>query len=191
MGITTHKFQMSIADFFHCKNIQYIAVESHWFATLLAKVRLVGNDFKCQNRRQVGGEFLDHNYGSCSDQNRIIVGKDANIFGMSWMSDAATIYRIPLVNNLVMCADAPLTVVDIHDCTEHMAAGGKKNAEYLAGVMEEEIVVFFPERMHTNVFYFYGAANVEKGGLSLCELYTRAHVFHGGEHIISLFFLIL
>ena len=47
-----------------------------------------------------------------------------------------------MVNNIVICADVPPTVVDIHDCTDHMAAGGKKDAEYLAGVMEEEIVKF-------------------------------------------------
>ena len=29
--------------------------------------------------------------------------------------------------------------------------GGKKDAEYLAGVMEEEIFKFDPERMHTDV----------------------------------------
>ena len=98
---------------------------------------------------------------------------------------------MPLVNNFVICADVHPTVVNIHDCTNHMDAGGNKDAEYLAGVMEEEIVKFDPERMHTNVFYFYGAANLQKGGLRLCLLYPRAYVFHGGEHVISLFFLIL
>ena len=76
------------------------------------------------------------------------------------MSDGATIYCMPLVNNLVMWSDVPPTVVDIHDCTDHMAAGGKKYAKYLAEVMEEEIFKFDPERMHADVFYFDGAANV-------------------------------
>ena len=100
------------------------------------------------------------------------------------MSDGAKIYRLPLVNNLIMCDDVPPTVVDIHDCTCHMAAGGKKDAKYLAGVMD-------PERMHTDVFYFDGAANVQKGGLRLCALYPRAYLFHCGEHVISIFVLIL
>ena len=52
------------------------------------------------------------------------------------MSDGATIYHMPLVNNLVMCAYLPPTVVGIHDCTDHMAAGGKKYAEYFSDVME-------------------------------------------------------
>ena len=179
---------MAIADFFHFENIQDRAVKSHQFSTLLSKAQLVRNDFKCPNRKQFGGELLDHNYGSCSNQNRILVGKHADIFGLPWMSDVTTISRMPLVNNLVMCASVPPTVVDIYDCTEHMAAGGKKDAEYLAGVMEEEIVKSDPERMHTDIFYFDGAANVQKGGFRLCELYPRSYVFHGGEHVISLSF---
>ena len=106
--------------------------------------------------------------------------KDANIFGLSWMSEGATIFCMPLVNNIVMCADVPPKVVDIHDCTYHMAVGGKKDAEYLAGLMEEEIVKFYPECMHTNIFYFDGAATVQKVGLRLCAFYPRAYVFHVG-----------
>ena len=69
-----------------------------------------------------------------------------------------------------------------------MAAGGKKDAGYLAGVMEEEIFKFDPERIHTDVLYFDGAANVQKCGLRLCGLYPRAYLFHGRELVISLFF---
>ena len=94
--------------------------------TLLAKEQLVGNNCKFPNMRQVGRELLDHNYGSCSNQNQIIVGKYSDIFGLSWMSDGATVSCMPLVNNLVMYADVPPTVVDIHDCTDHMSAGVRR-----------------------------------------------------------------
>ena len=104
------------------------------------------------------------------------MGKDVDIFGLSWMSDGATIYHILLVNILVMCADVPPTVMDIRDCTDHMSTAGKKDAVYLAGLMEEYIVKFYLERMHINVLYFDGADNVQKGGLRLCVLYPRAYV---------------
>ena len=58
----------------------------------------------------------------------------------------------------------------------------------MSGVMEEETLKFDPERMHTNFFYFYGVDNFQKGSLRLCELYPRAYVFHGREHVISLVF---
>ena len=70
------------------------------------------------------------------------------------MSDGATISCMPLVNNIVICADVPPTVVDIHDCTDYITVGGKKDAEYLAGIIEKEILKFDPGRMHTNIFSF-------------------------------------
>ena len=66
---------------------------------------------------------MDHNNRICSNQNRIPVGKDADIFGLSWMSGGAKIYHMPLLDNLVMCDDVTPTVVDIHDLADHMAAG--------------------------------------------------------------------
>ena len=81
-GNINSQLHIAIADLFQCKNVQDRAVESPWFVTLLAKERLFGNSFKCPNRRQVGGEFLDHNYRSCSNRNRILVGKYADIFGL-------------------------------------------------------------------------------------------------------------
>ena len=113
-GNKNSQLQMAIADFFHCENTQDRAVEYHRFATLLTKARLVSNYLKGPNRKQVGGEFLYHNYGSCSNQSRILVGKDAYIFDLSWMSYGATISRMPLVNNLLICSDVPPMVVDIH-----------------------------------------------------------------------------
>ena len=116
------------------------------------------------------------------------MGKDADIFGMSWMMDAAKISRMPLVNNLVICAAIRSTVMNIHDCTYHMAAGGNKDAEYLAGVMEEEIVKFDPERMHTNIFYFDGAANVQKGGFEVvCVVSQSLFISWWGACYFTLF----
>ena len=61
-----------------------------------------------------------HNYNSCTEQNVGIIGKDAEFFGVTCISDGATIFRMPLVNLLVMCGDVPPTVVDINYFTRHM-----------------------------------------------------------------------
>ena len=37
-------------------------------------------------------------------------------------------------------------------------------------------------------FFFDGASNVEKAGENLCATYPRAFCFHGGKHVLSLFF---
>ena len=110
------------------------------------------------------------------------------VFGITWISDGATIFRIPLVNVLVMCSDVPPPVVDIHDYTGHMVEGGNTYAEYLSEVMEDEVKKYDTYKICTDVFYFDGAGNVQKTGKRFCALYPRAYVFHGDEHVIYLLF---
>ena len=40
----------------------------------------------------------------------------------------------------------------------------------------------------TDCFFFDGASNVQTAGAILCAWYPRAMCFHGGEHVLSLFF---
>ena len=79
-------------------------------------------------------------------------------------------------------------VVSIHDCTAHMAAGGKKDAPYISDLFEEQIVRFDKEKMFTDLVFFDGAANVQKAGRMLNAKYPRAYALTGGEHVISSFF---
>ena len=179
---------MAITNFWHCENITDQVVKSHRFQTLITKTRLVVSDFRIPNRGHVGGDILDHNCNSCTEQNVGLIGKYAEVFGITWMIDGETIFRMPLVNIPVMCGDVPPAVVDIHDCTGHMVEGDNKDAEYLAEVMEYELKNHDTYKKCTDMFYFYGAGNVHKSGKRLCALYPRDYVFHGGKHIISLFF---
>ena len=69
---------------------------------------------------------MDHNYNSCTEQNVGLIGKDAQVFEITWMSDGATIFRILMLNVLVMCGDVPPTVDDIHDCIGNMVEGVRR-----------------------------------------------------------------
>ena len=66
---------------------------------------------------------MDHSYNSCTEQNVGFIGKDAEVFEITWMSDGAIFFCMPLVNIPVMCGDVTPTVVDIHDCTGNMVEG--------------------------------------------------------------------
>ena len=44
---------------------------------------------------------------------------------------------MPLINVLGMPGDSPPVVVAVNDCTEHLAAGGKKDATYISNIFEE------------------------------------------------------
>ena len=104
------------------------------------------------------------------------------------MGDGATIKKLPLINVLCMAGSTLPVVLAINDCSEHIAAGGTKDAPYIAGLFEEHVDEIDPEHNLTDCFFFDGAANVQKAGRILEAKYPRAHCLHGGEHVISLFF---
>ena len=180
--------EFAIADFFHSENIPDKVVESARFRRLIKVARLCGDDFVCPDRRKIGGELLDLNFETRYNANKVALLKEANTFGLAFLGDGATVKRMPLMNILAMSGDTPPITVSIQDCTEHMQDGGKKDASYIARLFEEEVNKFDPKRSCTDVFFFDGASNVQKAGQVLMAKFPRTFCFHGGEHVVSLFF---
>ena len=107
---------------------------------------------------------------------------------MAFLGDGATIKRMPLMNVLAMTATVSPMTIAIQDCSSHMVDGGKKDAVYVASLFEEKVDEFDPQNQLTDVFFFDGASNVQKAGELLMAKYPRSFSFHGGEHVVSLFF---
>jgi hypothetical protein len=183
------KMDMAIANFFHCDNIPDSAAESSRFALVIKYAALVGKDYKIPNRRKIGGPLLDLNYENCKETNKVSLLAEADTFGLVWLSDGATIHRMPLINILGVCANHHPTCVKIEDCTGHMTEGGKKDASYIAQLLEDVVSEYDPLKTRTNIFFFDGASNVRKAGLILQAKFPRATALWGGEHVCSLFFV--
>ncbi len=66
--------------------------------------------------------------------------------------------------------------------------GGKKDATYIADVFVEKVDEYDHNHQLTDVFYFDGAANVQKAGQVLMAKYPSTFCCHGGEHVVALFF---
>ena len=182
------RLQMAIASLWHEDNIADVIVESQRFALVLKYARLVGDDFKIPNRKMIGGSLLDINYKNCYSLNKVELLKEASIFGLTWLGDGATIKQMPFVNCLAISGSTLPIVVAIQDCTDHMASGGKKDAPYIAKLFEDRVEEYDRDKKFTDIFYFDGASNVQKAGRLLVAKCPRAYSFHGGEHVISLFF---
>jgi len=180
--------EMAIADFFHSENIADAIVESPRFARLIRVCRLVGDDFVIPNRRKIGGELLNLNFETTYKSNKEKLLKEARVFGLAFLGDGATIKRMPLMNVLAMTATVTPMTIAIQDCSSHMEEGGKKDAVYVASLFEEKVAEFDPRNQLTDVFFFDGASNVQKAGEVLMAKYPRSFSFHGGEHVVSLFF---
>ncbi len=151
---------------------------------------LVGEDlFAVPNRKKVGGELLDINYDNTYSQNKAKLLNEAKLFGFAWMGDGAIIHKMPLMNILSLHGTtAPITVL-IHNCTKHIKEGGKKDAPYIAELFEGKVIEYDPQQLCTDVFYFDGESNVQKAGEVLMAKLPPLFCFHGGEHVVLLFFL--
>jgi hypothetical protein len=180
--------EMAIADFFHCESIADSVVESPRFARLLKLARTVGSDFKIPSRKKISGELLDLNYNAVYNENKTLLCSEASTFGLSFIGDGATIKRMPLLNILGLCGTTPPITIAIVDCTNHMQEGGKKDASYIASLFEEQVGEYDPDNVNTDVFFFDGASNVQKAGEVLMAKFPHSFCFHGGEHVVSLFF---
>ncbi len=155
---------------------------------MLNYARLVGRDYKPPGMRDLGHSLLVINHRNIVEHNKEVLCQEADVFGLSWLSDGATISRTPLINVLGLCADTPPTCVAIKDCSGHMSVGGKKDVEYIANLLEDVIVPYDPDKTRSTIFWFDGAGNVQKAGKILQAKFTRSYSLHGGEHVISLFF---
>ena len=180
--------EFALADFFHCENIPDQVVESDTLARVIKKARLVGSDFKMPSRSKIGGELLDLNFQTVYNSNKESLLKEAAVFGLAFLGDGATIKRMPLINILGMCAGTPPITISIQDCTDHMSEGGKKDATYIASLFEDKVEEYDPAGLYADVVFFDGAKNVQKGGEILTAKFPRMYCFHGGEHVVSLFF---
>ena len=182
------RVEMAIADFFHSQNIPDAVVESPEFKRLVRQCRLVDNNFVIPNKKKIGGELLNINFENIKEMNKTNLLKEAAVFGIVLMGDGATIHRMPLLNILAMSGNTPPLTIGILDCTSHMASGGKKDATYVADIFAEKVEEYDPNHQLTDLFYFDGAASVQKAGRVLVATYPRTFCYHGGEHVVALFF---
>ncbi len=106
--------------------------------------------------------------------------QDTEVFGLGWLGDGATIKWTPLLNILLLCGNAPPTVMSIVDCKSHMSDWENKDATYIMGQ--------FQRKVNADCFFFDGATNLQTAGAILCTTYPWAMCFHGQEHVLSLFF---
>lgn len=192
------RLEMAIADFVHSDGLPFSLPQSRRFHHILHLAKTVGPDFKIPNRNKVSGELLNLNFESCWSDNRDRLLEQIPTYGLTVLGDGATVQRMPLINILGMSGNTLPIVLGIHDCTEHLKDGGKKDASFIADLFEGQMEELFQHdndehvldtiRANTDVFYFDGASNVQKAGRVLEAKYPGAQCLHGGEHVISLFF---
>jgi hypothetical protein len=121
---------------------------------------------------------------------------EARVFGITVFGDGATIMTVPLINVLAACVNNPFALLEIANCTGHLAKGGKKDAKYIAKIVTPLIQLMESEEdIHkkryaglVDLVFFDGASNVQNAAKILRVFNPCITVRHGAEHVVSLFF---
>jgi hypothetical protein len=60
---------------------------------------------------------------------------EAWVFGVTVFGDGATIKTVQLINLLAACVNNPFALLEVANCTAHLAEGGKKDAKCIAKII--------------------------------------------------------
>mmetsp|Transcript_4529 Transcript_4529/g.9435 ORF Transcript_4529/g.9435 Transcript_4529/m.9435 type:complete len:217 (-) Transcript_4529:1547-2197(-) len=112
---------------------------------------------------------------------------DAELFGLTAMGDGATICKYPLTNVLFAGGYEHQALIDVIDSSDHMAAGGVKDARYIASKIMPLMENIDPKKELFDMVVFNGAANVQKAGRVIAVRFPKVIVCKGTEQIGSLF----
>lgn len=183
------KLTMAIADLIHSCGLPFSLASHHKFQLVLSQAKFASKKYVPPGRNKVAGELLDLNYQLYKEQIMENVLKEADVYGISFFGDGATIKKSPMMNILVSSVHQPVGCLRIVDCTGHLQNNGKKDAAYITELFLphiSEIERKIPKC--TDLVIFDGASNVQKAGSMLEAKFPHLSVLHGAEHVLSLFY---
>jgi hypothetical protein len=178
---------MKINDLTHSLGLQFSLGSDPKFIEVIRLARFVPPTYTPPTRKQIGGPLLKIQYDMLISQADASLQANAKDFGLTLYGDGATVRKTPLMNILVACCEDIYTL-DIVNCSNQLADGGKKDAVYISQIFSPHMERLDPAKDKVDLLFFDGASNVQKGGKILEAMYPRVHVLHGIEHVVSLFF---
>ncbi len=188
---------VAIAGFIHSHCLPFSLAGDPKLMKIIEEARNLGPLYTPPNRHDIGGRYLDALYVTHWTKQMKTLLSEACIFGVTVFGDGATIKTLPLVNVLAACVNNDFALLEIADCTAHLAKGGKKVAKYISKIIMPLIQLMESEKdMHkktspgiVDLVFFDGASNVQNAGKILRVFNPRVTVGHGAKHVASLFFL--
>lgn len=191
------QLDIAIADFIHSNLLSFSIAGYPKFQRILdLAAQVVGQGYKPPHRNEIGGSLLTQLYNDDWDVQIKSLLTESKLFGITVFGDGATIKGVPLVNVLAAGVNNPFALLDVADCTDRAAQAKKKDASYIASLVDPLIVKLENEldanKLRHNgivdLVYFDGAKNVQNAGLILAAKHPCITVGHGAEHVVSLFF---
>jgi len=161
---------------------------------IIDEARKLGPGYKAPDRHDIAGKYLDALYVAHWKEQMKTLLLEARVFGITVFGDSATIKTVPLVNVLASCVNNPFVLLEIANCTAHLAKGGKKDAKYIAKIIMPLIQLMESEEdIHKKTYsglidlvFFDGASNVQNAGKILHAFNPRFIVEHAVPSMLFL-----
>lgn len=123
-----------IADFLLSNGLAPSLSECPKLKLMLEQAKHVPNTYKPPTRQTVAGPLLDATYSTVNQETEAKILKESRVMGITIFGDGATYLRIPFINILAAGVHNDAGLLDIVDCSGHVAKGYKKDAEYIAKI---------------------------------------------------------
>jgi hypothetical protein len=88
-----NKLSMAIADFIHGCGLAFSVSEHPKFLKVITLAKAVGHNYKIPSRRRIATDLLHINYDMYINNNKELLSKDVNVFGLSFYGDGATVKK--------------------------------------------------------------------------------------------------
>jgi len=181
---------IAVADFMQSHMLLFSLTECPKFFKLIKTAKTVGTRYLPPDQRKISGPLWHVLYDTNKEEMIKNLLLESKIFGATIFGDGATIPNIPLINMLAASPNNPFALLEIVDCTDQMAKGGKKDVKYLSGIVRP-LVKWLKASAKSNIvdlIMFDGARNVQLTVKIVARYHPRITLCHGAEHVIAIFF---
>jgi hypothetical protein len=165
------------------------AAESENFHRIMRFARNTSLNYKPPNAKKLNTDYLEALFKQRYKEIIHALNQEVGIFGLAIYGDGATIARTPFFNVLASGVHMTNACLEIHNCSSHLAEGNRKDANYIADVINNHLELIDPRKSKFDLVIFDGASNMQKAGKILEANNPRLSCIHGSEHVVSLFFL--
>ena len=118
------RLTVEIADLVISEGLSFNLSQKPRFKKVLELARTVSKCYQPPNRKLISKDILDLIHDQNMERNLSLTKNESDIFGLLFLGDSATIFRIPLLNILVSGKNLPVAVLEPFYCQGHLADGG-------------------------------------------------------------------
>ena len=180
------KVDGALSDLFDGLGIAHNKVNHPLFKRFFSAAMNAPPDYKLPSDRTLGGTIMDQQYqANLDERSDALKHEGVRKFGMTGTTDGATIQKSPLLNFLFMCVVWPVALLlKCHDCTQHLATGASKNAEYITELMIS-VIRSLPYPRYVDLIITDGAGDMSKFRRLLTAVFSWIHTIWCVSHICN------